>query len=199
MTNAELLAKIKAEIDRLYGEYKDKFHQCGDQYHLGLIDGLDMAERVIDSLESEHLADDRKTSPKDLEEAADEYASSVEGDYAFSEGPDHYCSGDLEDAFIAGAKWQKQHGAELIEIAYNDGITIGMTKQKEQIMKDFPKWRRIKEGERLPCPAYVWTIVYDNYPGCFEGRLMPNVEGVRVGRDTWYLPVDVIHNLPKED
>ena len=53
MTNAELLAKIKAEIDKLYGEYKNKFHQCGDQYHLGLIDGLDMAERVLDTLESE--------------------------------------------------------------------------------------------------------------------------------------------------
>lgn len=38
--------------------------------------------------------------------------------------------------FIAGAKWQKQHDAELIEIAYNDGITIGMTKQNEQMMKE---------------------------------------------------------------
>lgn len=42
--------QIRAEIDKLYGEYKDKFHQSGDQYHLGLIDGLDMAERVLDSL-----------------------------------------------------------------------------------------------------------------------------------------------------
>lgn len=47
------IEKIRAEIDKLYGEYKDKFHQCGDQYHLGLIDGLDMAERVLDTLESE--------------------------------------------------------------------------------------------------------------------------------------------------
>lgn len=51
MTNAELIAKIKAEIDKLYGEYKDKFFQYGDQYHLGLIDGLDMAKRVFDTLE----------------------------------------------------------------------------------------------------------------------------------------------------
>ena len=43
---------------------------------------------------------------------------------------------DIADAFIAGAKWQKEHDAELIEIAYNDGITIGMTKQKEQMMKE---------------------------------------------------------------
>lgn len=34
------------------------------------------------------------------------------------------------------AQWQKQHDAELIEIAYNDGITIGMTKQKEQMLEE---------------------------------------------------------------
>ena len=48
-----------------------------------------------------------------------------------------YASKECEkEAFIAGANWQKQHDAELIEIAYNDGITIGMTKQKEQMMKE---------------------------------------------------------------
>ena len=51
MTDTELLAKIKVEIDKLYGEYKDKFFQYGDQYHLGLFDGLDMAKRVLDTLE----------------------------------------------------------------------------------------------------------------------------------------------------
>lgn len=68
----------------------------------------------------EHLASVRKMSPKDLEEAAWGYASKE-------------CE---KAAFIAGAEWQKQHDAELIEIAYNDGITIGMTKQKEQMMKE---------------------------------------------------------------
>ena len=33
------------------------------------------------------------------------------------------------------AQWQKEKDAELIEIAYNDGITIGKTKQKEQMME----------------------------------------------------------------
>ena len=138
--------------------------------------------------------------PKDLEEAADEYEK--KHTYQLYDGgvfttPEYDAT--PADAFIVGANWQKQHDAELIEIAYNDGITIGMTKQKEQMMNDYPKWRRIKAGERSPCPAYVWTIAYDNYPDCFEGRLMPNIQGVKVGLDTWYLPVDVIHNLPKED
>ena len=46
-----------------------------------------------------------------------------------------------------GAEWQKQHDAELIEIAYNDGITIGMTKQKEQMMKE----------------AVEGVVTYDNF------------------------------------
>ena len=137
--------------------------------------------------------------PNDLEEAAEKHASSVEGDYAFSEGPDHYCSGDLEDAFVAGAKWQKEQDekeqADLFTIVALDAAE----RAKKKMIEDFPKWRKIKAGERLPCPAYVWTTAYDNYPDCFEGRLMPNIQGVKVGRDTWYLPVDVIHNLPKED
>lgn len=223
MTNAELLAKIKAEIDRLYGEYKDKFHQCGDQYHLGLIDGLDMAERVFDSLESEHLADASKTLeikpgdevtinghkivydkdkgyvtivkseesvPNDLEKAAEEYVK--KGKYL----PEAFV---VRPAFIAGAKWQKvqdeKEQADLFTIVALDAAQ----RAKEQMMENYPKWRKIKAGERLPCPAYVWTIAYDNYPDCFEGRLMPNIQGVKVGQDTWYLPVDVIHNLPKED
>lgn len=86
-----------------------------------------------------------------------------------------------------------------VNSAYGIGFLEGAEWAREQMMKDFPKWLRIKTGERLPCPAYVWTIAYDNYPDCFEGRLMPNIQGVKVGRDTWYLPVDVIHNLPKED
>lgn len=85
------------------------------------------------------------------------------------------------------------------EIAWLKSLLPSWKPSKEQMEKEFPKWRKIKAGERLPCPAYVWTIVYDNYPDCFEGRLIPNIQGVKVGEDTWYLPVDVIHNLPKED
>ena len=202
MTNAELLAKIKVEIDKLYGEYKNKFHQCGDQYHLGLIDGLDMAERVLDTIESE------KPVPNDLEEAAREFAKDAY--------PDKH---NLVWMFKRGAKWQADHtplpedtvlfnkgveeGRRLAEEEQADLFTIvaldAAQRAKIKIMEDFPKWRKIKAGERLPCPAYVWAIAYDNYPDCFEGRLMPNIQGVKVGRDTWYLPVDVIHNLPKED
>lgn len=53
----DIIKTIRAEINKLYDEYKDKFHQCGDQYHLGLIDGLDMAERVLDTLQEQDRPD----------------------------------------------------------------------------------------------------------------------------------------------
>ena len=127
---------------------------------------------------------------EDLEEAADNHIRKV------VDAGWEWETQDIADAFIAGAKWHADH-APLPEdtVLFNKGVAEG----KRLMMEDFPKWRRIKAGERLPCPAYVWTIAYDNYPDCFEGRLMPNIQGVKLGRDTWYLPVDVIHNLPKED
>ena len=64
-------------------------------------------------------------TPNDLEEAAKEFANR-----------DCVTFISRKKGFIAGAEWQKEHDAELIEIAYNDGITIGMTKQKEQMMKE---------------------------------------------------------------
>ena len=90
--------------------------------------------------------------PNDLEEAAKKYATE------WHENPDGsawkpYFEVSAIKAFIAGAKWQKQHDAELIEIAYNDGITIGMTKQKEQV--DAIITSRLSEiiGDAQPKPA----------------------------------------------
>lgn len=71
--------------------------------------------------------------------------------------------------------------------------------REELIPEGAPVWRRIRKGERLPCYAYLWSISYEKYPECYQGRLMPNMEGVLVGSDTWYLPVMQIHELPKEE
>lgn len=153
--------KIRAEIDRLYGEYKDKFHQCGDQYHLGLIDGLDMAERVLDTLESEKptqegldvtdfckpidpgiaqciadnswemLGEDEKPIPNDLEEAADEYAEqNTKEEYHTDEGIIQ-TYGIAYEAFIAGAKWQKE---QMLKEAVEEPDFPGFEEDKDMVV-----------------------------------------------------------------
>ena len=111
------------------------------------------------------------------------------------------------------AKWGAEHLADNKVVAVKLGDEIAINGYKLVYDKDenaikvskvepngsSPKWRRIKAGQRLPCPAYLWSLDYDKMAECWQGRLIPNVEGVKVGTDTWYLPVDVIHNLPKED
>ena len=62
-----------------------------------------------------------------------------------------------------------------------------------------PVWRRIRKGERLPCNAYVWHIGFEKNPGCWDGKLIPNVAGILVGADSWYLPAQDVHDLPKEN
>lgn len=79
--------------------------------------------------------------PKNLEEAAEKHASSVEGDYAFSEGPDHYCSGDLEDAFIAGANWRAEQllkSSPLPEdtVLFNKGVAEGRRLERDEFEKN---------------------------------------------------------------
>ena len=150
-----------------------------------------------------------KPVPHDLEEAAGEYAEKHGFRIPYDGSDNFYDNIDVKaskEGFIAGAEWQKEQDNAISRQAEAERIKTqqmcyekGQADMKRKMMEDSPKWRRIKAGERLPCPAYVWTIAYDNYPDCFEGRLMPNIQGVKVGRDTWYLPVDVIHNLPKED
>lgn len=102
------IEKIRAEIDKLYGEYKDKFHQCGDQYHLGLIDGLDMAERVLDTLESE----------KPMEGLEEEISRTYHnGSVADTSDMDHV---DYENIARHFAEWGYFRAAEKYnEIEYN--------------------------------------------------------------------------------
>ena len=52
--DTELLLK---EIEKYYDEYRLKFNTIGDPYYLGLADGLDVAQRVIDSLQQEQTCD----------------------------------------------------------------------------------------------------------------------------------------------
>ena len=109
----EQIEAIRNEIERLYGEYKDKFKQYGDQYHLGLIDGLDMAERVLDTFS--------EAPDNSLEEAAEKYEK--EHTYQRYDGggltPEYDAT--LAEAFIAGAQWQKE---QMMKEAVEGYITL---------------------------------------------------------------------------
>lgn len=87
---------IREKIDAFYTEYKAKFHQNGDSYHLGIIDGLDMAERILDTLPDEPV-----TTCNDLTEAAEKYADGPECSWVGTSA--------LEQAFKAGAEWGAEH------------------------------------------------------------------------------------------
>lgn len=145
------IEKMRQEIDKLYGEYKDKFHQSGDQYHLGLIDGLDMAERVLDTLEEKSEIPTNGSSEKpNNHEGLDEEASRAGFDYVddivlLAEPNHRWNDHDVEqaysDGFKTGAKWHADH-TPLPEdtVIWNDGFKtgreIGARDMKEQMMED---------------------------------------------------------------
>ena len=87
--------KIRAEIERLFGEYKSKFLQYGDSYHLGLYDGLSMATKVLDTPE-EPVSDCH-----DLEEEIRKYMSNDDNN------PFDWDWRDKRDYARHFAEWQK--------------------------------------------------------------------------------------------
>lgn len=124
MTNLELLNKIKAEIERLKNknvEWRERINsEDGYSYESDVCCGYDEAiedfETFLDSLPEEKLSEDLN----------DEIKKFIE-EYEYERGEDKLLISIVARHF---AEWQKQCDAELIEIAYNDGITIGKTKQR---------------------------------------------------------------------
>lgn len=129
MNNIE---KIKAKIKRLKAENSNIRCQHNEKYCTGYDDAFRDLLPFIDSMSEE----------KPSEELEEEIKNYFEGLWSGIETPEQ-CNTDLHftpPAIIRLVRhfteWQKQRDAELIEIAYNDGITIGKTKQKEQLMND---------------------------------------------------------------
>lgn len=117
-----IIEQIKTKIDKLYCDYKDKFHQFGDQYHLGLIDGLDMAERVLDAIESE------KPMQEELEEEIQHqvYDLLFDLDGVAIKGATAYATVD-DVAYIARhfAKWGAEHAREQMMSNAVEGTVYG--------------------------------------------------------------------------
>lgn len=104
------------------------------------------------------------------------------------------------------------HAPNLLELARRQLLQSGelltqehhqklMDALSEEYEKNAPRWRRIRKGERLPCDAYLSCLAVEYQHGRMIAKsLVPNVAGVTVGQDTWYLPVDdVFTNMKMED
>ena len=113
MTNAEIIATIRNEIERLIEE--SDFDESANLYSL---------LSSLSTIESE------KPAPADLEEAAKEYTDGK------SWAKENYLTPYIRDAFIAGAKWQKEQDdkelSDLLTIAHLQGAE----QMKEQMMEN---------------------------------------------------------------
>ena len=130
MTNAELITKIRAEIERLYdGEAPAHDQQC--DFDDGYFTGIGAISKFLDTLEEpvkgldvtdfckpidpgiaqciadhswEMLGEDEKPATADLEEAAREYTQKMLESWRF----DSTGCRPPRESFIAGAKWQAE-------------------------------------------------------------------------------------------
>lgn len=94
-----IIEQIKAEIERQIKSQTQYFNSMGGPTNFDIAT-LGWVLEKISTIESEHLADARKTSPKDLKEAAEHYASVTD--------PEAHGIDFIREVFIAGADWQNE-------------------------------------------------------------------------------------------
>ena len=104
--------RLRAEIDKRMTENCKLAEKC-ELVRTSEVFGNRASEdndilAIIDSLQQE-LPD----GVTHVNLAAEKYADSIEGQEAFSYGADHYCWGDVNDAFLAGATWMAGQGVTL--------------------------------------------------------------------------------------
>lgn len=137
MTTKEL---IREKIDAFYAEYKAKFHQNGDSYHLGIIDGLDIAERILDTLPDEPVTDCHELE----EEISRTYH---DGSVTDTSDIDHVAYENIASHF---AEWQK---AKMMKKAFVDNYVVD-------------DGRIELEGMPLPCLNPIILLTYPQFqPG----------------------------------
>ena len=115
MTNAELLAKIKAEIERLKAKYRKDMYKSN---HEGLASGYKI-EAYNELLSFLSTLESEKPVPNDIEEAAVDIADALLAkpkDYVLSAKADYW--NGAHDGIITGAKWKKE---QMISALKNDG------------------------------------------------------------------------------
>lgn len=97
-------------------------------------EALAWVEKMREKWGAEHLADSRKMSPNDLEEAAKEFANQ-----------DCVTFISRKKGFIAGAKWQEEKDQETIKLAEDHAFLAGSDWQREQMLSEAAEGEVVKD------------------------------------------------------
>ena len=112
---------LKAKLDEYYRKYQSKYMETRFPYVEGLIDALDLAEQVINTLQQE-----QPFLPNNLDDTAEKWCKeNNKGISLCADKKSHYLA-DGMDAFKAGAKWMAEHLAgvrKMIEPEKKEGRT----------------------------------------------------------------------------
>lgn len=155
---------LEKEINKYNKERFDEYFPEQDGDFLSEVDFMTCLGRVARHFAqwgAEHLADARKTSPEDLEEAADEYEK--KHTYQLYDGggfttPEYDAT--PADAFIAGAEWQKDKDTRDMYMSdnrhFNKVYELGKKDMKEMMMKE------AVEGEVRHCATVHYVITNES-------------------------------------
>lgn len=142
MTNAELIAKIKAEIERLKDENRKIKCQENERYCSGYDDAFYDLVPFLNALELE------KSVPNDLEEVAVDIADNLLAkpkDYVLAAKADYW--NGVHDGVVAGAKWQAEQDKETVELAEDHAYLAGAINEREKMLKGAVEGEVYKFGE----------------------------------------------------
>lgn len=120
------------ELDAaFFDDWAEHFTNLAERLHPPLPEDLEEAASKYE-INAQHLADDK--------------TGSVFAVYNYQDGMrDGLCC--TEDAFIAGAEWQRKQDQQLIELAEDHAMLAGMNKMKEEMMRGAVEGEVYKFGE----------------------------------------------------
>lgn len=156
MTNAELIEKIRAEIDKRYAEYRAKMKTDDFTYYEGMADALDLFEQFLDTIEESEVLPGFENEPKgipgkdfvpvDWVETLEEYGiwkivKVEEGcvwtidKVRYDRNEEPVCE-ELEDAALEIARMETPDGAKYTSFPLYVAFKSGGKLMRKQMMKD---------------------------------------------------------------
>lgn len=110
--------------------------------------------------------------PEGLEKAAmSYYLADIQHPGHYDESGKPYPKA-INDAFIAGAEWQRKQDQSLIELAEDHAMLAGMNKMKEEMMKAAVDGRYMKADGKVYVESWLLDIDSDSVKAGDEVRLI---------------------------